>query len=330
MPTRFSSALMLVLLAGPGTWGASPVGYQRDVQPILAEHCAQCHGVDKAERKGGLRLDQRKSALKGGDSGVAAIVPGEPDESQIIRRVTSDDSSERMPPPKHLKPLSEKQVDTLKQWIRDGATYESHWAFISPRKAPIPKVGQANPIDAFVVSRLKERNLSLSPAVAPPTLLRRLSLDLIGLPPSPADLARFEQNGLEATVESLLKSERFGEKWARHWLDVARYSDTNGYEKDMAREQWMWRDWVVDALNRDMLYDRFLIEQLAGDLLPGTTQQQIVATGFLHNSMINEEGAIVPEQFRMVEMFDRVDCLGKAVLGLTTQCAQCHSHKFAP
>ena len=181
-----------------------------------------------------------------------------------------------------------------------------------------------------MVSRLKERNLGLSPAAAPATLLRRLSLDLIGLPPSPADLARFEQNGFEATVESLLKSERFGEKWARHWLDAARYSDTNGYEKDMPREQWMWRDWVVDALNRDMPYDQFLIEQLAGDLLPGASQQQIVATGFLRNSMINEEGAIVPEQFRMVEMFDRVDCLGKAVLGLTTQCAQCHSHKFDP
>ena len=306
------------------------MGYQRDVQPILAEHCAQCHGVDKAERKGGLRLDQRERALKGGDSGIAAIVPGEPDESEIIRRITSDDSTERMPPPKHHKPLSAKQVDILKKWIRDGAEYQSHWAFIAPRKAPIPKTDKANPIDAFVVSRLKERNLGLSPAAAPATLLRRLSLDLIGLPPSPADLARFQQNGFEATVESLLKSERFGEKWARQWLDAARYSDTNGYEKDMPREQWMWRDWVIDALNRDMPYDRFLIEQLAGDLLPGASQQQIVATGFLRNSMINEEGAIVPEQFRMVEMFDRVDCLGKAVLGLTTQCAQCHSHKFDP
>ena len=235
-----------------------------------------------------------------------------------------------MPPPKHHKPLSAKQVDILTKWIRDGAEYQSHWAFIAPRKALIPKTDKANPIDAFVVSRLKERNLGLSPAAAPATRLRRLSLDLIGLPPSSADLAAFEQNGFEATVESLLKSERFGEKWARQWLDAARYSDTNGYEKDMPREQWMWRDWVVDALNRDMPYDRFLIEQLAGDLLPGASQQQIVATGFLRNSMINEEGAIVPEQFRMVEMFDRVDCLGKAVLGLTTQCTQYHSHKFDP
>lgn len=330
MPTRITFAALLLLLAAHGARGASPVGYQRDVQPIFAEHCAQCHGVDNAERKGGLRLDLRENALKGGKSGVAAIVPRKPDESEIIRRVTSDDSTERMPPLKHKKPLSTKQVETLKQWIQDGAPYESHWAFIAPRKAPIPQVGQANPIDAFVAARLKERKLGLSPAAAPSTLLRRLSLDLIGLPPSPADQARFEKAGYGATVESLLKSERFGEKWARHWLDAARYSDTNGYEKDMPREQWMWRDWVVDALNRDMPYNQFLIEQLAGDLLPGATQQQVVATGFLRNSMINEEGAIVPEQFRMVEMFDRIDCVGKAVLGLTTQCAQCHTHKFDP
>ena len=195
----------------------------------------------------------------------------------------------------------------------------------------MPNVGQANPIDAFVVSRLKERNLSLSPAAAPAALLPTV----VSRSDRPATFAA-GPGTLRAAMDSrrrskaLLKSERFGEKWARHWLDVARYSDTNGYEKDMPREQWMWRDWVIDALNRDMPYDQFLIEQIAGDLLPGATQQQIIATGFLRNSMINEEGAIVPEQFRMVEMFDRMDCLGKAVLGLTTQCAQCHSHKFDP
>ncbi|WP_165227712.1 PSD1 and planctomycete cytochrome C domain-containing protein [Aquisphaera insulae] len=329
MPTRSAFSLLLFLVFVQSTRGDSSVGYQRDVQPILAEHCTACHGVDEAERKGRLRLDRREEALKGGDSGVAAIVPGKPDESEIIRRITSDDSTERMPPKRH-NPLTSKQVDILKKWIRDGAEYQSHWAFIAPRKGTIPKTDRANPIDAFVVSRLKERNLALSAVAAPAALFRRLSLDLIGLPPSPADLARFQQDGFAATVERLLKSERFGEKWARHWLDAARYSDTNGYEKDMPREQWMWRDWVIDALNRDMPYDRFLIEQLAGDLLPGATQQQIVATGFLRNSMINEEGAIVPEQFRMVEMFDRVDCLGKSVMGLTTQCAQCHSHKFDP
>lgn len=330
MPTRLTCALVLSLVLGHGAQGASPVGYQRDVQPIFAEHCAQCHGVDKTERKGGLRLDRRESALKGGNSGQPALVPGEPDASEIISRITSDDPTERMPPAKHGKPLNKMQIDALKQWIRDGAAYETHWAFNAPQKAAVPNNGQANPIDAFVVARLKERKLGLSPRAPGGTLFRRLSLDLIGLPPSPADQMRFEKIGLEATVDELLKSERFGEKWARHWLDAARYSDTNGYEKDMPREQWKWRDWVVDALNRDMPYNQFVVEQIAGDLLPGATQDQVIATGFLRNSMINEEGAIVPEQFRMVEMFDRMDCLGKAVLGLTTQCAQCHSHKFDP
>jgi hypothetical protein len=330
MTTRFSLTVLLFVLAGQSARGATSVDYQRDVQPILANHCTLCHGGDSGDRKGGLRLDLRESALNGGDSGVAAIVPGKPDESELILRITSEDTSERMPPEKHHKPLSPQQIDTLTRWIRDGAVYETHWAFSTPRKAAIPDVGQANPIDAFVIDRLKKRNLTLSPVEPPSTLLRRLYLDVIGLPPSPADLTRAEKDGYAATVETLLKSERFGEKWARHWLDVARYSDTNGYEKDMPREQWKWRDWVVDALNRDMPYDRFLIEQLAGDLLPGATQDQIVATGFLRNSMINEEGAIVPEQFRMAELFDRVDCVGKAVMGLTTQCAQCHTHKFDP
>ena len=313
--------------------GVRPVmaaDFLREVQPILSEHCAQCHGADEKERKSGLRLDQREAALKGGESRTAAIVPGKLDQGELIRRITSTDPDEVMPPPDHKKPLSAGQIDTLKQWIKDGANYESHWAFTPPKQVPVPAVGTTNPIDAFVVARLKARNLSLSPAAPSAILCRRLYLDLTGLPPSPKELEDFEKTGYEATVETLLKSERFGEKWARHWLDVARYSDTNGYEKDLQREQWKWRDWVIDAMNRDMPYDQFLVEQIAGDLLPGATQDQIIATGFLRNSMINEEGAIIPEQFRMVEMFDRVDCLGKAVLGLSTQCAQCHTHKFDP
>lgn len=324
------SPLIAVSLVGHAAASAAPVDFQRDVQPLFAEHCAECHGVDAANRKSGLRLDVRDAALKGGDSGAAAIVPTKPDESELIRRITSTDPDAVMPPPSHNKPLSAKEIEILRQWVADGAKYASHWAFTPPVKASIPDVGAPHPIDAFVASRLKDRGLALSPPANSAALCRRLYLDLVGLPPSPAELAAFERQGFEATVDALLKSERFGEKWARHWLDAARYSDTNGYEKDMPREQWKWRDWVVDALNRDMPYDRFLVEQFAGDLLPGATQEQIIATGFLRNSMINEEGAIVPEQFRMVEMFDRMDCLGKAVLGLTTQCAQCHSHKFDP
>ena len=326
-----SRVLMLVAAAiAAGARAATSAEFQRDVQPILAEHCTLCHGVDAANRKSGLRLDLREIALKGGDSGAAAIVPGQPESSELIQRITSADRETVMPPPSHNKPLSAQQIETLRQWIEEGAQYESHWAFTAPSKARLPEVGTEHPLDAFVVSRLNERGLKLSPAAPSAALCRRLYLDLIGLPPSPQELAAFDERGFDATLEVLLESERFGEKWARHWLDVARYSDTNGYEKDMPREQWIWRDSVVDAMNRDMPYDQFLIEQLAGDLLPGATQQQVIATGFLRNSMINEEGAIVPEQFRMVEMFDRMDCLGKAVLGLTTQCAQCHSHKFDP
>ncbi len=307
-----------------------PVDFQRDVQPILSEHCTICHGMDDTDRKSGLRLDRREDALRGGESGMVSIVPGKPEESELYRRVSSPDADAIMPPPSHNKPLSAKQVEILKRWIAEGAAYESHWAFSPPRKTELPDVGQKHPIDAIVVSHLRQHELSPAPQADSATLCRRLYLDLIGLPPSPQQLAEFEQKGFEAVVAELLQSERFGEKWARHWLDAARYSDTNGYEKDMPREQWMWRDWVIESLNRDMPYDQFLIEQIAGDLLPGATQSQIIATGFLRNSMINEEGAIIAEQFRMVEMFDRMDCIGKAILGISTQCAQCHSHKFDP
>jgi len=323
-------ALFVALAVGPGLRAALAVDFQKDVQPILSEHCTLCHGVDAGQRQGGLRLDQREAALQGGDSASAAIVPGQPDGSELVRRITSSDADEVMPPPSHNKPLSPKQIETLRQWIADGAAYQSHWAFLPPVKSPLPTGGPSHPVDAWVTARLRELNMSPSPEAPAGTLCRRLYLDLIGLPPSPEELLEFEQRGYEATVDKLLASERFGEKWARHWMDVARYSDTNGYEKDLQREQWAWRDWVIEALNRDLPYDQFLIEQVAGDLLPNASQSQIIATGFLRNSMINEEGAIVPEQFRMVEMFDRMDCLGKAVLGVSTQCAQCHSHKFDP
>ncbi len=317
-------------LCGTGFAQTDTVDFQRDVQPILAEHCAKCHGADPGTRQAELRLDLRETALKGGDSGEAAIVPGNPDTSALLRRVSSADPDQVMPPPDEKKPLSARQVATLKLWIRQGANYAGHWAFAPPQKVKLPESEPAHPVDIFVAAKLKSINLQPSPPADTSALCRRLYLDLVGLPPSPQELQAFENNGFDAALESLLKSERFGEKWARHWLDVARYSDTNGYEKDMPRDQWTWRDWVINALNRDMPYDQFLIEQIAGDLLPQPTQEQIIATGFLRNSMINEEGAIVPEQFRMFEMFDRIDCIGKAVLGLTTQCAQCHTHKFDP
>jgi len=327
---RGLTVFLLILVYSCSADVFADVSYQRDVQPILAEHCWHCHGGDSEDRKAGLRLDRLEDALKGGDSGNAAIIPGRPEDSELIRRIVTHDADLIMPPPEQQKPVSDGQIQTLKQWILEGAEYQAHWSFSPPHKTTVPDSGVSHPVDAFVLDRLKKDNLSPSTKAPSHVLCRRLYLDLIGLPPSPQELVAFEQEGIEATVEKLLSSERFGEKWARHWLDLARYSDTNGYEKDMQREQWAWRDWVINAVNRDMPYSQFLVEQIAGDLLPDATQDQIIATGFLRNSMINEEGAIVAEQFRMVEMFDRIDCIGKAVLGLTTQCAQCHTHKFDP
>ena len=321
---------LLLLLSVALTAQAQTVDFERDIRPLLAEHCAQCHGTDEGTRKAGLRLDLRDNALKGGDSGDPAIVPGKPEMSELIRRITTPDTGELMPPPKEQKPLTAAQIDTFKKWVAEGAKYSAHWAFVPPQKVQLPAVGAPHPVDAFIAARLKTLQLTPAPPAASATLGRRLYLDLIGLPPSPQELDAFEKNGFAATVDTLLQSERFGEKWARHWLDAARYSDTNGYEKDVPRDQWIWRDWVIKALNRDLPYDQFVIEQIAGDLLPGATQDQIIATGLLRNSMLNEEGAIIAEEFRMIEMFDRIDCLGKAVLGISVQCAQCHSHKFDP
>jgi len=329
--------LLAAFLAGPFITQAAVPGpdFTREVQPILSQHCFTCHGPDEQSRKAGLRLDVREAALQGGDSDGAAIVPGQPEASALLVRLLSHDADEVMPPTKEKKPLSPTQIETLRRWIAAGADYAKHWAFESPVKAPVP--AGSHPVDALVRAKLSEKNLSPSPPAESAVLARRLYLDVIGLPPSPEEVESFEKSSAADSktavgelVERLLKNERHGEKWARHWLDVARYSDSNGYERDYPREQWAWRDWVVRALNEDMPYDRFVIEQIAGDLLPNHTQAQMVATGFLRNSMTNEEGAIIPEQFRMEEMFDRMDCVGKAVLGLTIQCAQCHTHKFDP
>ena len=249
----------------------------------------------------------------------------------MVRRIHSTDHDEIMPPPHENKPLTPEKMAILEAWITQGAEYAGHWAFEQPKKPVPPQVeGVTQTIDAFVQANLATEDLAPAPRADDATLCRRLYLDIIGLPPSPADLEAFTRDGYEKTVDRLLAIERYGEKWARPWLDLARYSDTNGYEKDLKRDMWAWRDWVITALNRDMPYDQFVVEQLAGDLLPNPTQEQIIATGFLRNSMLNEEGAIIPEEFRMVEMFDRVDCIGKAVMGLTTGCAQCHNHKFDP
>ena len=318
---------------------AAGIDYSRDIQPVLAEHCFRCHGKDEAARKSGLRLDERAAALRGGESGEPAIIPGDPEKSALLSRVLADDDEGRMPPPEEKHPVKPADIEKLRQWIKSGAPFAGHWAFESPRKPALPAgADREHPVDAFINARLKQEGLTMSAPASPETVCRRLHLDLIGLPPSPAELDDFareaKSRGLTAAVghkaEALMKDRRFGEKWARHWLDVARYSDSNGFEKDLPREQWIWRDWVIDAMNRDLPYDRFIIDQIAGDLLPGRTQQQLIATGFLRNSMVNEEGAIVPEEWRMEAMFDRMDAIGSGILGLSVKCAQCHTHKFDP
>ena len=336
-----AAALLGVNVCASDAPGAprNPVDYNRDIQPLLAEHCFHCHGKDEGARKSKLRLDDRDAALKGGKSDGPAIVPGQPDKSAILTRIASHDPDDIMPPPDEKKPVKPADVEKLRRWIADGAPYAVHWAFTAPVKPAMPEgAAAANPVDAFIQARLKKEGLSMSPPATPEAVCRRMHLDLIGLPPTLAALDSFAQEaaskGLAAAAatlaDSLMKDKRFGEKWARHWLDAARYADSNGFEKDLPREQWIWRDWVIDAFNRDMPYDQFITEQIAGDLLPSRTQSQLVATGFLRNGMINEEGAIIPEQWRMEGMFDRMDAMASGILGLSLKCAQCHTHKFDP
>jgi hypothetical protein len=309
----------------------------QQVRTVLSNKCFSCHGPDESNRKAKLRLDTKSEALAHRESGTA-IVPGKPDESVVIDRILSDDPSDTMPPPKANKPLTDAEKSLIKDWIAAGAPWAEHWAFVTPSKPPVPvikdKAVVRNPIDAFVMQRLEQEGLRPNGPADRSTLIRRLYLDLVGLPPMPEEVDAFvADNAADATeklVDRLLDSPHYGEKWAQMWLDAARYADSDGYEKDKGRQVWAYRDWVVESLSRDLPYNRFLIEQLAGDLLPNATDDQKVATGFLRNSMINEEGGIDPEQFRMEAMFDRLDAVGKSMLGLTIQCAQCHTHKYDP
>ncbi len=311
--------------------------FNRDVRPILSQSCFKCHGMDDKARKAKLRFDVRESAL-------TTITPGKPDESEFIKRVFSHDEDEIMPPPAAKRPLTEAQKKILRDWVASGAEYAPHWAFTAPKlpevppiKAPLPRglgVAVRNPIDNFVIARLEKDGLTPSPEADKYTLARRVYLDLIGLPPTPAEADAFVQDkapdAYEKLVDNLLASPQYGERWARRWLDLARYADTNGYEKDRNRTIWPYRDWVVKALNENLPYDQFSIKQLAGDMLPNATPGDIVATGFHRNTMLNEEGGIDPLEFRYNAMTDRVATTGTTWLGLTTGCAQCHTHKFDP
>lgn len=312
--------------------------FLRDVRPVLSGHCFKCHGPDEKARKAKLRLDIRDEALHPAKSGERPIVPGKPDESQIVTRIYSKDTDELMPPPEARLPLTEAQKKILRDWIATGAEYRPHWSFAAPKQTQLPKVKQSgwarNPIDYFIQAQLEEKGLKPSPTADRYTLARRLYLDLIGLPPTPEEVDEFlsdvSASAYERLVDHLLSSPHYGERWARRWLDLARYADTNGYEKDRRRSIWPYRDWVIGAINSDMPFDEFTIEQLAGDLLPGATLQQRIATGFHRNTMLNEEGGIDPLEFRFYAMVDRANTTATTWLGLTLGCAQCHTHKFDP
>jgi len=313
------------------------IDFNRDVRPILSENCFKCHGFDPKQRKGDRRLDTREGALAEKD-GVRAIVPGKLKESDLSARIHSTDKDEQMPPPKSGKQITARQIVVLDKWIEQGAEYDLHWAFKKPQQRPLPAVTQQdwprNAIDYFVLARLEAVGLAPSPEADKFTLCRRLSLDLIGLPPTPEEADAFASDpspdAYEKLVDRLLVSPHYGERWARRWLDLARYADTNGYEKDRPRSIWPYRDWVIKALNDGMPFDEFTIEQIAGDLLPNATPEQRIATGFNRNTMLNEEGGIDPLEFRYLAMVDRVSTAGTAWLGLTVGCAQCHTHKYDP
>lgn len=331
-----------VIVAAP--LAAQSVDFARDIRPILERSCYSCHGPNL--QMGSLRLDARSAAVKGGVSGPLWVT-GNAKESILYQRIAGIGGQARMP--MGMEALPDTEIEMVRRWIEQGAPWpeegeaktveiKKHWAYVPPVRPELPSVRNdkwpRNPIDRFILARLEKEKLAPSPEADRVTLLRRLHLDLTGLPPSIEEVDAFlkdtSPNAYEKQVERLLASPHYGERWARHWLDAARYADSDGFEKDKQRTVWFYRDWVIQAFNRDLPYDRFIIEQIAGDLLPGATQDQIVATGFLRNSMINEEGGIDPEEFRMEAMFDRMDAIGKAVLGVTIQCAQCHNHKYDP
>jgi hypothetical protein len=331
------SCLALLLVLQPGRAAEPPVSFNRDVRPILADNCFACHGPDQARRKANLRLDTEEGTFAE-RKGSRAVVPGSLDKSELYRRITAEDENERMPPPTSGKRLNPGQIDLLRRWIEQGAKWEKHWAFLPPQRPEVPAVKDEkwvrNPIDAFVLARLEREGLGPSPEAEKATLIRRVSLDLTGLPPTPAEvdvfLADTSPDAYEKVVDRLLRSPRYGERMAYRWMEAARYADTNGYQGDGERVMWRWRDWVIEAYNKNLPFDRFTVEQLAGDLLPGATLEQKIATGFNRNHRGNGEGGIIPEEYAVEYVVDRVDTTATVWLGLTMGCARCHDHKYDP
>lgn len=313
---------------------ADEVTFSRDILPILSDRCFHCHGPDPMHREADLRLDLRESAIESRD-GTAAIVPGKPEASKLLVRVMADDEDLLMPPPdSHRKKLTKRQIETIRKWIDSGAKWGQHWAFEKPVKVTLPSQNKKHPIDVLVQRQLKEKGLSFSPTAQKQTLIRRLSFDLTGLPPAHAEVEAYlkdeSEDAYEKLVNRLLKSKHYGERMAMWWLDLARYSDTDGFQGDATRTNWPWRDWVVQSFNENKPFDQFTIEQFAGDLLSNATPKQKLATCFHRNHMTNGEGGRDPEESRIDYVIDRVNTTGTVWLGLTLGCCQCHSHKFDP
>jgi len=334
---RSGLALGLTVVIVP--WAAAQsVDFNRDVRPILSGKCFQCHGPDDQVRKAGLRLDRQDAATALLKSGRRAIVPGNSSQSELIHRVTATDDSQ-MPPAKVGKRLTEQEVAILRRWIDQGAAYHQHWSYVAPVRWPLPTWDRDqavvhNAIDAFVVARLQREGLTPAPAADRYTLIRRVTLDLTGLPPTVEEVDEFvndpRPDAYERVVDRLLASPAYGERWSQIWLDLARYADSQGYANDPDRTIWRWRDWLIDALNRNLPYDRMTIEMLAGDLLPNPTPEQLIATGFHRNTLVNSEGGTNPEEFRSAAVVDRVNTTMQVWMATTINCCQCHNHKYDP
>ena len=326
MPTLPAWVLASAILGAADT----PISYTREIRPILSENCFYCHGQDPNQRKADIRFDTLQGQKESG-----TITPGKPSESPLIDRIHSGDATKLMPPPKSNRKLTADQKKLLERWIAEGARFEDHWAFVPPVRPPVPEVpGITHPVDRFLAAAQKVKGIQPNPEADRRTLIRRLSLDLTGLPPTPTEVDTFandpDPKAYDKLVDRLMASPHYGERQALPWLDAARYADSNGFQQDGDTFQWVWRDWVVKALNDNMPFDRFSTEQLAGDLLPGATPAQKVATAFNRNHLVNGEGGAIPDEQRFVIYFDRMDVTATNWLGLTLACAQCHDHKYDP
>ena len=335
IPTLTAALVILLTLAvAPGR---AAVDFNRDIRPVLSDNCYHCHGPDVKTRKADLRLDTKDGAFRV-KNGKSVIVPGSASRSELHRRLVTSDADDLMPPPKSHRQLTPAQIDLVRRWIDEGANWSQHWAFIPPARPAIPAVKNTawprNAIDHFVLAELERNNLSPSPAAPLETLLRRVTLDLTGLPPTPAEVDAFladtASDAYEKVVDRLLRSPRYGERMVWEWLDAARYADSNGYQGDQERTMWPWRDWAVRALNDNLPFDQFTIWQLAGDLLPNPTLEHKLATGFNRNHMINGEGGRIAEENRIDYLFDQTETVGTVWLGATLNCTRCHDHKFDP